>query len=249
MIAAAGEVVEQTGQGLRRPATADHLDGVGGNDGTAAGLVVAADAAAIVRTGRIVFPQARIRVELVAGDRSGAGNVRRIVGRIRGAHRQYLEDGVRKTDERFELVVTLRRRAAIKLDRVGVADDEIHRSAGGDRHPVQFHSGDRVPVLRDQVFDVHLARRRRRDRPRAVSGGDVISAHRVVRRDDLIDLDFEVGVGAGAYADTRQGDRAERPGAQVDVRVRRVPDPFDVDVRGRDIAADARADRKILRPG
>ena len=242
MIAAAGEVVEQTVQRLRRPATADDLDRVGRDDGVAAGLVVAADTAAIVRARRIVFPQARIGVELVAGDRCGTRNVRRIVGGIRGAHRQDLEDGIRKTDERFELVVTLRRRPAVELDRIVIADHETHRSAGGDRHPVQLDAGNRVPILRDQVLDVDLARRRRRDRPRAVSRRDVIAARRVVRRDDLIDLDFEVGVGAGAYADTRQGDRAERPRAQVDVRVRRVPIPVDADVGGRDIAAHARAD-------
>ena len=249
MIAAAGEVVQQAVQGLRRSATADDLDGVRRDDGAAAGLEVAADAAPIVRAGRIAFPQAGIGVELVAGDRCGTRNVWRVVGGIRGADRQYLEDGVRKTDERFELVVTLRRGAAVELDRIDIADDEIHRSARGDRHPIQLDSDDRVPILRYQMLDVYLARRRRRGRSRTVSRGDVITARGVVRCGDLIDLDFKVGVRADAGADRRQGDRVERPGTQVDVRVRRVPNPVDGDVGGGDIAADACADRKILRPG
>src|SRR6185369_14336047 len=90
VIAAAGEVIEQRGERLAGAAAADDLDGVGGDDVAAAGLEVAADAAAIGRRVRIVLPLAGVGVELVVG----VGDVRRVVGGVIGGDAEDLEDGV-----------------------------------------------------------------------------------------------------------------------------------------------------------
>src|SRR4029453_1249214 len=194
-----------------------------------------------------VLPQAGVGVELVAQRRRGPGDIRRIVGRVRRGDRQNLEDCVREVDERLELVVALRGGTAVELDRVGVAEHKADRSARWDRNAVELGAGDRITALRYQVLDVNLARRWREHASGAVGGDDVIAARRVIGRCDLVDLDFEVRVGAGARGNRRDEKRGERARAQIDVRVGRIPDESGGDVGGRGRAANARADGEEFR--
>src|SRR4029434_2188102 len=108
-------------------------------------------------------------------------------------------------------------------------------------------AGDRITALRYQVLDVNLARRWREHASGAVGGDDVIAARRVIGRCDLVDLDFEVRVGAGARGNRRDEKRGERARAQIDVRVGRIPDESGGDVGGRGRAANARADGEEFR--
>ena len=180
--AAAGEIIEQGVEASAVPPPLRILT-VYVVGRRAARLVVAADAGAVVRAGGVVVPEAGVGVQLVAGIRVRGWNVRRVVGRVGRADRQDLEDRVREVDERLELVVALGRRAAVELDRVGVADQRFMAPPAGIEMPLSLTLVT-FAALRDQVLDVQFARDRGGGGARTVGRGDVVAAGRVVSRGD-----------------------------------------------------------------
>ena len=204
MEAAAGKVVDQIAERLRRAAAADDLDRIGRDDG-AARLAGDADTRAVIGTVRVVLPQAGVGVELVVR----GGHIDRRVRGVRRVHRKNLENRVREIDEFLELLVALRCRRAVELDGVGVSDHQRHRPACWNRNAIELYARRRVSILRDQVLDVELARGGGRHRAGAVRRRDVVAARGVEGRGHLRKLDLEVRIGARARRDGRDSDRGQ----------------------------------------
>ena len=239
MVAAPGEVVDQTGHG-RGPDGTDE-DAIPDHD-VATGLASVrgrSDAAPVGRRRRIPVPAAGIGVDGVVR-RGGRSGVRRRDG-------EDLEHHVREVDEGLELLVPVRGRLAVELVLVRLTDDDV---GGGRVHdarrtdaPRTRDRRDRVAVLAHQLLDEQLARLRRRgcEFPLLVDV-HVVATGRVPRRLVADDRHVEVQVGAPAERDARnaQGRVTDR----FDVRIRRVPDQRRCDVGRirRPLVADANAD-------
>lgn len=150
MIARTGEVVDQSVQDLVRPTATDDRDVVG--DGDVATILPRAGAGPAVGRVRVIDPAAAVGVRLRSGQQISAP-----VRGVGGSDRVDTEDRVGEVDEALDLLVAVGGRAANELDRVGVAHDERHRPAGGDRDAVQTHLGLEVAALGDETLDIDLA--------------------------------------------------------------------------------------------
>ena len=234
MVAAPRKVVDERVH-RRRAAAPDDAHGVGRNDSAArlaAGVVRRAVAGAVADAQGVVIPAAGVGVNFIVGRGRRGG-----VGR---ADREHLEHGVGEVEEALQLLVAAGGGAGVDGVAVGLADDDGGRPRDGLR---------RVAVLRDELLDVNLARRRR-----AVSGFagggdvDVVAPRLVVGGGRARDDDVEEEVRALAGGERVCGDGAEA--AEVDEGVRTVPDE-----RPRDVAdgrparvAHEHADEERVRP-